>query len=127
MQLTIFGASGGIGRHVVDRALAAGHNVTAVVRDPARLPGTAARLVTADLADRAALRAAVDGADAVLSGLGPVPRPTPAWRPGAPGRSPRRWPERAYDGSSWSAPPRWAWCRHRAGPTRRGATRATVR
>ncbi|MFG2056451.1 NAD(P)-dependent oxidoreductase [Micromonospora sp. NPDC048930] len=76
MQLTIFGASGGIGRHLVDQALAAGHDVTAVVRDPARLPGTAARVVTADLAaaDRTALRAALDGADAVLSGLGPRSR-----------------------------------------------------
>ncbi|MFR9778575.1 NAD(P)-dependent oxidoreductase [Micromonospora sp. MS34] len=72
MKLTIFGASGGIGRHLVDQALAAGHDVTAVVRDPARLPGTTARVVTADLAaaDPAALRNAVDGADAVLSGLG---------------------------------------------------------
>lgn len=71
MKLTVFGATGGIGRHLVDQALDAGHDVTAVVRDPARLPGTAARVVTADLADGAALRAAVDGADAVLSALGP--------------------------------------------------------
>ncbi|MFE9694956.1 NAD(P)-dependent oxidoreductase [Micromonospora sp. NPDC005806] len=73
MKLTIFGASGGIGRHLVDQALAAGHDVTAVVRDPARLPGTSAQVVTADLAaaDPTALQAAVGGADAVLSGLGP--------------------------------------------------------
>jgi putative NADH-flavin reductase len=51
--------------------------VTAVVRDPARLPPTRARVVTADLALadpaalQAALQAAIDGADAVLSGLGP--------------------------------------------------------
>ncbi|MCW3813724.1 NAD(P)H-binding protein [Micromonospora sp. DR5-3] len=73
MRLTIFGASGGIGRHLVAQALAAGHDVTAVVRDPARLPDASARVVTADLsaADPGALRAAVAGADAVLSGLGP--------------------------------------------------------
>lgn len=73
MKLTIFAASGGIGRQVLEQAVAAGHDVTAVVRDPTRLPSTRARVITADLAlaDPAALQAAVDGADAVLSGLGP--------------------------------------------------------
>ncbi|MGR6316478.1 NAD(P)H-binding protein [Micromonospora soli] len=73
MKLTIFGATGGIGRHLVEQALVAGHDVTAVVRDPARLPGAPQRVVTADLAaaDPAVLRSAVAGADAVLSGLGP--------------------------------------------------------
>jgi NADPH:quinone reductase-like Zn-dependent oxidoreductase len=33
MKLTVFGATGGIGGHVVRQALAAGHHVTAVVRD----------------------------------------------------------------------------------------------
>jgi uncharacterized protein YbjT (DUF2867 family) len=72
MRLVIFAATGGIGRHLVDQALAAGHDVTAVARNPRNLPA-AARVVTADLGhpDPAALAAAVDGADAVLSGLGP--------------------------------------------------------
>lgn len=39
MKLTVFGASGGTGREVVRQALAAGHEVTAVVRKGARLPG----------------------------------------------------------------------------------------
>jgi putative NADH-flavin reductase len=72
MKLTIFAATGGIGRHILDQATAAGHDVTAVVRNPKNL-SRQVRSVTADLAvaDTAALRAAVDGADAVLSGLGP--------------------------------------------------------
>ena len=72
MKLTIFAATGGIGRHLLDQAIAAGDDVTAVVRDPGRLPGRV-RAVTADLAapDPAVLEAAVAGADAVLSGLGP--------------------------------------------------------
>ncbi|MGH3326460.1 MAG: NAD(P)-dependent oxidoreductase [Streptomycetales bacterium] len=72
MKLTIFAATGGTGRHVLEQAVAAGHDVTAVVRNPKKLSGQA-RVVTADLAapDPAALAAAVDGADAVLSGLGP--------------------------------------------------------
>ncbi|WP_327000830.1 NAD(P)H-binding protein [Dactylosporangium sp. NBC_01737] len=72
MRLVIFAATGGIGRHLVEQALAAGHDVTAVARNPRNLPA-GARVVTADLAhpDPAALAAAVTGADAVLSGLGP--------------------------------------------------------
>ncbi|MFI5622768.1 NAD(P)-dependent oxidoreductase [Nocardioides sp. NPDC051685] len=75
MKLTIFAATGGIGRHVVDQAVAGGHDVTAVARNPRDLPAQA-RLVTADLSapDPAMLEAAVGGADAVLSGLGPRSR-----------------------------------------------------
>ncbi|MFE5711703.1 NAD(P)-dependent oxidoreductase [Streptomyces sp. NPDC056501] len=72
MRLTVFGATGGIGRELVRQALASGHEVTAVVRDPARLTVTGERLVVhkADLTDPETLRAAVTGRDAVLSGLG---------------------------------------------------------
>jgi putative NADH-flavin reductase len=72
MKLTIFAATGGIGRQALEQAIAAGHDVTAVVRDPQKLPGSQARVVTADLSDPdpAALYPAVSGADAVLSGLG---------------------------------------------------------
>jgi uncharacterized protein YbjT (DUF2867 family) len=38
MKLTVFAATGGIGRQLLDQALAAGHDVTAVVRNPATLP-----------------------------------------------------------------------------------------
>jgi putative NADH-flavin reductase len=73
MKLTIVAATGGIGRQIFDQAVAAGHDVTAVVRNPAKLPASPARIVTADLAaaDPVALESAVEGADAVLSGLGP--------------------------------------------------------
>jgi putative NADH-flavin reductase len=72
MKLTIFAATGGIGRQLLQQAVAAGHDVTAVVRNPQKLSGQV-RVVTADLAaaDPAVLESAVDGADAVLSGLGP--------------------------------------------------------
>src|SRR5437773_3037789 len=73
MKLTIFAATGGIGRQLLEQAIAAGHDVTAVVRSPEKLSGEAVRVVQADLAapDPAALESAVRGADAVLSGLGP--------------------------------------------------------
>ena len=72
MKLTIFAATGGIGRQALEQAVAAGHDVTAVVRNPKKL-SRQVRTVTADLVtpDPAALESAVDGADAVLSGLGP--------------------------------------------------------
>ncbi|MFE5613907.1 NAD(P)-dependent oxidoreductase [Streptomyces sp. NPDC056470] len=72
MKLTVFGATGGVGREIVRQALAEGHDVTAVVRDPARFAVTGERLEVyrADLSDPEALRAAVAGKDAVLSGLG---------------------------------------------------------
>lgn len=72
MKLTVFGATGGIGQEIVKQALTAGHEVTAVVRDPARLTVTGAALdvVRADLSDPEVLRPAVAGRDAVLSGLG---------------------------------------------------------
>jgi putative NADH-flavin reductase len=75
MKLTIVAATGGIGRHLLEQAVAGGHDVTAVVRNPEKLAGHAGRVrvVTADLAaaDPAALTSAVDGADAVVSALGP--------------------------------------------------------
>ncbi|MFD3976155.1 NAD(P)-dependent oxidoreductase [Streptomyces cyaneofuscatus] len=74
MRLTVFGATGGVGQEVVGQALAAGHEVTVVVRDPARLPEAFDTLAlhgaAVPLDDPAAVRAAVAGRDAVLSGLG---------------------------------------------------------
>jgi putative NADH-flavin reductase len=72
MKLTIIAATGGVGRHLVDQAVAAGHDVTAVARNPRNLPA-GVRPVVVDLStpDEAALASAIAGADAVLSGLGP--------------------------------------------------------
>jgi uncharacterized protein YbjT (DUF2867 family) len=69
MKLTVFAATGGIGRHLLDQALAAGHDVTAVARNPSTLPGG-----VRTMADPATLEPAVAGTDAVLSGLGPRSR-----------------------------------------------------
>ena len=76
MKLTIFAATGGIGLQLLEQAVDAGHDVTAVVRHPQKLPGqlsSQVRVVSADLAapDPATLASAVQGADGVLSGLGP--------------------------------------------------------
>jgi putative NADH-flavin reductase len=76
MRLTIFGATGGTGAQLVPQALQAGHEVTAVVRDPARLPVSEhdrLRVVRADVMDPDDIVDAVDGADVVVSALGSRP------------------------------------------------------
>ena len=74
IKMTVFGATGGIGGHVVRQALAAGHQVTAVVRDRARFDVSHRALEVATvpgLTDPAVLRAVLDGSDAAISGVGP--------------------------------------------------------
>jgi putative NADH-flavin reductase len=68
----VLGATGGTGRCVVDVALARGWRVTALVRDPARLPVAHPdlRVVVGQVTDPAAVAAALPGHDAVVSALG---------------------------------------------------------
>ncbi|WP_199036569.1 NAD(P)-dependent oxidoreductase [Glycomyces salinus] len=72
MKLTVIGATGGIGRAVVAQALEAGHDITAVVRDPRRVEADV-HVVPTDLSrpDPAVLASAMEGAAAVLSAIGP--------------------------------------------------------
>jgi putative NADH-flavin reductase len=71
MRLTVFGASGGTGRQLLEQALAAGHQVTAVTRRPASIaPRERLHVVGADVADTDAVDATIAGSDAVLSALG---------------------------------------------------------
>lgn len=71
MSVVVFGATGPLGRCVVNTALAAGHQVTAFVRTPARLePHPRLREFTGDVLDASAVAAAVAGHDAVISALG---------------------------------------------------------
>jgi len=71
MNVTIVAATGGIGRLLLEEALTAGHNVTAVVRNPKLLSNTVRTFVT-DLRnpDSTTVQSAIHGADVVLSGLG---------------------------------------------------------
>lgn len=72
MKYTIFAATGGVGRQLLEQAIAAGHDVTAVARNPGKRTRQV-RTVTAGLAaaDPAALEPAVgsppriDGGDAI--------------------------------------------------------------
>jgi len=73
MRLTVFGATGGVGREVVTQALGRGDDVTAYVRNPAKFAITHPNLtvVAGELTDREAVQRAIGGADAVISALGP--------------------------------------------------------
>jgi len=74
MKLAIFGGSGRTGRAVVERALAGGHHVRALVRDASRLTISDARLevLTGLPDDPAAVARLLEGCDAVISTLGPT-------------------------------------------------------
>ena len=67
MKIVVIGATGNVGSHTVDEALAQGHHVTAFVRRPEAVPARD-RLTIAkgDAGDTDALAAAAAGADAVI-------------------------------------------------------------
>jgi putative NADH-flavin reductase len=71
-HLLVIGATRHTGNQVMRQALAAGHTVTALARDPARIEIQHERLrvVCGDVMDAATLVPAIAGCDAVLSALG---------------------------------------------------------
>jgi putative NADH-flavin reductase len=71
-RILIVGASGGTGRQLVAQALERGYTVTALVRDPSRLPIAHPRLtvIQGDVLDEASVAKATRGQEAVLSALG---------------------------------------------------------
>ena len=72
MKLIIFGATGTVGRHLVEQALAQDHQVTAFVRQPSALELDHPNLTrqAGDVLDRSAVMDAVQGHDAALIVLG---------------------------------------------------------
>src|SRR5947209_4729636 len=75
-HLLVIGATRHTGKHLVQQALAAGHTVTALARDPARLDVQHERLsvVRGDVLDPATLAPAMAGQDAVISSIGVTSR-----------------------------------------------------
>jgi uncharacterized protein YbjT (DUF2867 family) len=72
MKIIVFGATGATGKHIVEQALAADHEVTAFARTPSKMQVTNPRLrvVQGDVLDAASLDRAVPGHDAVVIALG---------------------------------------------------------
>ncbi|HEY6445693.1 MAG TPA: SDR family oxidoreductase [Acidobacteriaceae bacterium] len=71
MKIVVFGASGGTGQELLKQGVAAGHEVTAFVRDPKSVTGgERLRVVVGDARDAKAVALALAGQDAVLSALG---------------------------------------------------------
>ena len=85
MRVTVLGASGRTGRALVSQALEAGYEVVAFARDRSKLGIEHERLtvIEGDATDVASLERSVAGADAVLSGLGPVKGGDPRFMPRA--------------------------------------------
>ena len=75
MRVVVIGATGRTGRLVVAELLRRGHEATALVRDPNKLDQGLAgrvRVVTGDSRDPTVLATLIEGADAVISALGPT-------------------------------------------------------
>ncbi|MFC4127656.1 NAD(P)-dependent oxidoreductase [Nocardia rhizosphaerae] len=72
MRIAVFGATGTLGRHIVEHALKQGHEITALTRDASRVGSTSAdlRVIEGDVLDPAAVERCVTGQDAVLVALG---------------------------------------------------------
>ncbi|KOU13697.1 NAD(P)-dependent oxidoreductase [Streptomyces sp. WM6368] len=73
-KIALFGATGTIGTRVLHEALRRGHEVTAVVRDPAKFPAPAdgaTTVVRGDVLDPASVAGAVAGHEVVVSAFGP--------------------------------------------------------
>lgn len=72
MKLVIFGATGTVGRQVVQQALAQGYTVTAFARNPAKLDFQHSQLsfIQGDVMDSEAVELAISGQDAVVCVLG---------------------------------------------------------
>jgi len=72
MRVIVFGATGGTGREIVKQALERGHDVTAFVRNPAKLRLAHERLnvTRGDVMDATGVASVMPGHDAALCALG---------------------------------------------------------
>ncbi|EMN5132387.1 SDR family oxidoreductase [Burkholderia contaminans] len=71
--IALFGATGPTGRHIIEEALKQGYTLLVYTRDAKKLASFAGRIeiVVGDLQDQSAIAKCVQGADAVISALGP--------------------------------------------------------
>lgn len=73
MKIALFGATGAVGNYFLNKSLAAGYEVIALVRSPEKLDALPnLRAVKGDVTDSADVQSVVDQADVVVSCLGNV-------------------------------------------------------
>ena len=71
MKIALFGATGRVGTEALQQALAAGHEVVALVRSPEKLTGNdRLTIIQGDVRDKAAVSHAISGTDVVFSAIG---------------------------------------------------------
>jgi putative NADH-flavin reductase len=76
MKVVLYAATGQAGRCILDELVTRGHEVTAVARNPEKLPETVVARVRDDLSSVDRIADTVSGAEAVISAFGP-PRDDP--------------------------------------------------
>jgi uncharacterized protein YbjT (DUF2867 family) len=71
-KITIFGATGGTGKQLVEQALTAGYKVVAYIRDPSKfkISHNNLSIIQGELSDYSLIESAVKGSNAVISTLG---------------------------------------------------------
>ena len=72
MKIAVFGGTGGTGRLIIEQAMDSGHQITALVRDPARLSEAAkqADIIVGDVLNTEKVCETISGVDAVTVSLG---------------------------------------------------------
>jgi putative NADH-flavin reductase len=77
MNIALYGATGKSGSRILTELLSRGHQVTAIVRYPARLaPRPGLTVVEGDVSSAAGIAAKIKGVDAVVSAYAPPPGDT---------------------------------------------------
>ena len=73
MRVALYGGTGNAGGRILKELTSRGHEVTVIVRDPAKIPQPGQRVIVkrGDLAEPAKIAAAINGADAVISAYAP--------------------------------------------------------
>ena len=72
MNVVLYSATGMIGSRILKELISRGHNVTAVVRDPSKVPALpGVTVLKGDIFDADDIAAKATGADAVVSAYGP--------------------------------------------------------
>lgn len=80
MHITVLGAAGRTGSHIVQQAVGAGHTITTVVRDASNYepPAAGVEVHRADVSDPTSLDGVFTGSDVVINAIGPRKGKEPA-------------------------------------------------